>query len=82
MYGRLQHPTLSDLAQCTTPEAPWTQTIVANNIERRGITRIVFAHRASTIRNAGQIDVINDGAVVEQGTFKELSSTSGDFNHG
>ena len=35
-------------------------------------TTIVIAHRLSTIRNADKIAVINEGAVVEQGTHDEL----------
>jgi ATP-binding cassette subfamily B protein len=39
-----------------------------------GRTSIVIAHRLSTIRNCNYIFVINEGKVIETGTFKELSN--------
>lgn len=39
-----------------------------------GRTSIVIAHRLSTIRNCDVLYVINNGVVVEQGSFDELSS--------
>lgn len=38
----------------------------------RGITRVVVAHRLSTIQNADVIFVMGDGTVVEKGTHQEL----------
>jgi ATP-binding cassette subfamily B protein len=38
-----------------------------------GRTSIVIAHRLSTIRNCQQLFVINEGKIVEQGTYEELS---------
>ncbi len=37
-------------------------------------TALVIAHRLSTVRNADQIIVLEDGAIVEQGTHDELVS--------
>lgn len=38
-----------------------------------GRTSIVIAHRLSTIRNCDTLFVINNGKVVEQGSFEELT---------
>jgi ATP-binding cassette subfamily B protein len=39
-----------------------------------GRTAIVIAHRLSTIRNCELLFVINDGRVVEQGSYEELTA--------
>ncbi len=40
-------------------------------------TVFIVAHRLSTVKNADQIIVLNDGCIVEQGTHSELVSKSG-----
>jgi ATP-binding cassette subfamily B protein len=42
-----------------------------------GKTTIVIAHRLSTIRRADVIYVVNEGAIAEQGTHKELLKNGG-----
>jgi ABC-type multidrug transport system fused ATPase/permease subunit len=39
-----------------------------------GRTSIVIAHRLSTIRNCDYILVVNEGKIVETGTYNSLSS--------
>ncbi len=43
----------------------------------KGRTTFVIAHRLSTVREADQIVVLNDGEVVEQGTHTELMAHRG-----
>ncbi len=43
-------------------------------------TCFVIAHRLSTIRNADLILVVNDGAIVEQGTHQELLAQNGFYS--
>jgi ABC-type multidrug transport system fused ATPase/permease subunit len=45
----------------------------------RGRTVITIAHRLSTIRHADRIVVLNEGRIVEQGTFAQLSAAGGYF---
>jgi NHLM bacteriocin system ABC transporter ATP-binding protein len=56
-----------------------TQTIVTESLDRMNATRIVVAHRLSTIRNADRIYVVEAGIVVQSGTFDELVNQEGLF---
>jgi ATP-binding cassette subfamily B protein len=42
-----------------------------------GRTSLVIAHRLSTVMDADQILVINDGQIVEQGRHQELMNSGG-----
>ena len=44
-----------------------------------GCTRIVIAHRLSTIRHCERILVLDEGRIVEDGTYDELIEKGGYF---
>jgi ATP-binding cassette subfamily B protein len=44
-----------------------------------GRTSLVIAHRLSTVRNADQILVVDDGGIVERGTHDELLALNGEY---
>ena len=49
-----------------------TQAHVMKNLEKRDVTRVIVAHRLSTIQCADVILVLEDGEIVERGTYKDL----------
>ena len=56
-----------------------TQAIVTKSLEKLQATQIVVAHRLSTIRNADKIIVMDEGEIVEQGSYDELMALDGYF---
>ncbi|MBQ9366094.1 MAG: NHLP bacteriocin export ABC transporter permease/ATPase subunit [Schwartzia sp.] len=56
-----------------------TQAIVTESLDRLNATRIVVAHRLSTIRHADRILVLDGGRIAESGTFDELVAKGGLF---
>ncbi|HVO22585.1 MAG TPA: ABC transporter ATP-binding protein [Candidatus Margulisiibacteriota bacterium] len=59
-----------------------TEAAIMEAIEHvmRGRTTFVIAHRLSTVRRATQIVVLENGAIVEHGTFDELLRQRGFFH--
>ena len=45
----------------------------------KGKTVVVVAHRLSTVRNADQIVVLDNGAIVEKGTHQQLIDLKGSY---
>jgi ATP-binding cassette subfamily C protein len=56
-----------------------TQQIVTDSLDRLQVTRIVVAHRLSTIRDADKVYMMDGGQVVQSGTVAELSEQDGLF---
>lgn len=57
------------------------QAEVMHNVERLEVTRIVIAHRLSTIRRADRIYVMEQGKVVQQGSYSALAQEDGIFRN-
>jgi len=57
-----------------------TEQVVDQNLNSLNCTRIVIAHRLCTVRNADIILVIDNGAVVEQGSHQELLKRNGYYS--
>ena len=56
-----------------------TQAAVSSNLDKMNVTRIVVAHRLSTIKNCDRILVLKDGSVAEEGNYETLMAKRGLF---
>ena len=56
-----------------------TQSIVSASLDKLNVTRIVVAHRLSTIINADTIYYLEGGHVIEKGNYEELMKIKGKF---
>jgi len=77
----LRNPPVLVLDEATSALDVQTERAVGEALERlaEGRTTIVIAHRLSTVRDADQIAVLDDGAVVERGTHEELLAAGGRY---
>jgi len=56
-----------------------TQKHVSDSLEKLKCTRIVVAHRLSTVRHCDRILVVDGGSIAEEGTYEELIAKKGLF---
>lgn len=74
-------PRILVLDEATSALDNRTQQRVADAIAASGATRVVVAHRLSTIRRADHVIVLEAGRVVEAGGVDELLAAGGRFAH-
>ncbi|PSN71518.1 multidrug resistance protein 1 [Corynespora cassiicola Philippines] len=69
------------LDEATSALDPKAEHIVQQALDRvsRDRTTIIIAHKLATIRNADNIAVMSNGAVIEQGTHDELLEADGAY---
>ncbi len=75
----VHRPAILLLDEATSDLDPVTERMVHTNLSGLGCTRIVVAHRLSTIANADLILVMEDGAVVERGKHEDLIARPGAY---
>lgn len=75
----VRRPRILILDEATSALDNRTQATVMRALEKLQNTRIVIAHRLSTIRRADDIIVLDQGQVVQQGSFDELMAKPGLF---
>lgn len=72
-------PKLLFLDEATSALDNLTQKHVSESLDALKCTRLVIAHRLSTIRHCDRILVIDEGKIVEDGTYDELIEKKGYF---
>ncbi len=72
-------PRILFLDEATSALDNKTQAIVTESMNRLAATRIVIAHRLSTVVQADRICYLEQGELKEQGTFDELMAKDGLF---
>ena len=80
----LKDPRILILDEATSALDTESEKLVQEALDRlmKGRTAFVIAHRLSTVQNAHQIVVLNQGHLVEQGTHQELLAIDGGlYNH-
>ena len=72
-------PAILLLDEATSDLDAITESIVDENLSDLACTRLVIAHRLSTVRNADLILVLDQGFIVERGTHEELLALAGTY---
>lgn len=75
----VSRPRILLLDEATSALDNRTQNLVIQALGRVGVTRIVVAHRLSTLTEADRIVVLHGGRVAETGTYTELMTAQGAF---
>ena len=75
----LNHPKILILDEATSALDNLTQSVIGDTLKQMDCTRIVVAHRLSTIKNCDRIIVLSDGNIVEEGNFSSLMENKGLF---
>ncbi len=75
----LKNPPILILDEATSALDNVTEILIQDALDELcfGRTTIVVAHRLSTIKNADEIALVNDGKITEQGTHDELMALGG-----
>ena len=74
-----RRPRILLLDEATSALDNTTQAHVMETLARLAVTRVVVAHRLSTVRHADHIIVLNEGRVAEQGNYETLAAAGGVF---
>ncbi len=75
----VDNPKVLILDEATSALDNMTQTQVMENIRDMKCTVLMVAHRLSTVENFDRIITLEDGVIVEEGSYEELMNNNGKF---
>ncbi|MEZ7925338.1 MAG: ABC transporter ATP-binding protein [Flavobacteriales bacterium] len=77
----IRNPKLMLFDDCLSAVDTETEELILQNIkaESANKTTIIISHRASSLKHADKIIVLDAGAILEQGTPKELLDSAGEY---
>ena len=77
----MKNPTVLILDEATSALDAQNEKIVQESLDKimTGKTSVIVAHRISTIRDADEILVFNEGEIAERGTYQTLVEKQGIF---
>lgn len=75
----IRQPSILIFDEATSALDNLTQAAVVESLDKMHVTRIVVAHRLSTIRTCDRIIVMDDGRIVEEGNYDSLMEKRGLF---
>ena len=73
------NPAIQFLDEATSALDNRTQAVVMQALQQSVATRVVIAHRLSTVRAADRICVLKNGRFAEIGSYDELMAKNGVF---
>jgi len=78
----VKDPNILIFDDCLSAVDTKTEEEILHNLGRimEGKTSIIIAHRISTIKNADQILVLDQGRIIERGTHQELLALGGEYS--
>ena len=77
----IRNPKFLLFDDCLSAVDTETEELILQNIKQQSLnkTTIIISHRASSLKHAHQIIVLDKGAIIEQGSHTELLNLDGEY---